>query len=153
MVIARNHQGSSRRLGVVLLLAGVASGSLLLLEGAGRPVAAALSGPGVPHLDKLLHAAAHAWLATLFFMGAYLLGKPPARLPRALTCAVLTFALTMLLGTAVELVQAKLGASHGRVFDMWDIAADALGSGLAILFWLVVVWRVSGLYTGGKSGR
>ncbi|MBK8205485.1 MAG: hypothetical protein IPK87_01705 [Planctomycetes bacterium] len=144
---------SNPRLGVVLLLAGVASGVLLLVEGAGRPMAAALTGPDVPHLDKLLHAAAHAWLATLFFLGSYLLGKPRARLPRAAACATLTFALTLLLGTAVELVQAQLGAPHGRVFDLWDIAADALGSGLAILFWLVVVWRVSRLYTGGKSGR
>ncbi len=151
-MIAFNQPDCSPRLGFGLLLAGVASGVLLLVEGAGRPMAAVLVGPDVSHFDKLLHAAAHAWLATLFFLGSYLLGWPRARLPRAATCATLTFTLTMLLGTAVEMVQAHVGALHGRVFDFRDIAADALGSGLAILFWLVVVWRVPRLYTGRKSG-
>ncbi|MBX3475256.1 MAG: hypothetical protein KF754_12800 [Planctomycetes bacterium] len=141
------------RVGLVLLLGAGASLALLLLEGSGSPAAAPYN-PPFAHFDKLLHAAAHAWLATLLAWGLAL-----ARAPRAVAtvrrhvmlAAVLAFGVDFAAGLAVEVTQLLVGAAHGRRFDWWDAAANAVGAVVATGLFLAVALRGTRPYTVADS--
>jgi hypothetical protein len=124
--------------------------ALLVIEGAGAPAAAPALTLPIAHLDKLLHAAAHGWITLLLVWGMALIRRPVSA-PRPGRVAALAAGLDSLVGLGIELVQLRLGAPHGRVFDLWDLAANLCGSALAAGLFLAVAVAALRAYTGADS--
>ena len=128
------------RLAVFLLIGAAASVAMILYEGT-RP---AVRLPGTQALefaglDKLMHAAAHFWIASLLVWGLTLLRRPRLFRRRALLAGLLTIGLDGLFGLGVELVQLTIGARHGRQFEWLDLAANMAGTAGALGLWLALV--------------
>ena len=128
-------------LGAALLLVSAASIAMLLYEGSRAPAAAGL--PSFRGADKVLHFGAHFWVSALMFWGLVFQRIPAALRPRILSSAVIVLAIDITAGIAVEGIQASLGASHGRVFDWKDVAANVLGAGAAVTISLLAALRLA----------
>lgn len=108
------------------------SAAVVFLTSVVDPPAGAAAGP-VPRplglaLDKWAHAGAYALLAGL------LCHTTGARATRAMLLAAVVVATY---GFAIETVQAILPA---RSFELADVAANAVGAGLAVLAWRTRLW-------------
>lgn len=130
------------RLAALLLAGGAACFVLLVLEGSGAAAQGELPLPAMAHRDKLLHFGAHLWITSLLLWGLALLGSGPAR-GRVLRALAMALALDLGAGLAIELAQATMGAAHGRVFDLWDVAANAAGALAAGGLFLVMALRLT----------
>ena len=98
-------------------------------------VVPALAPPAIPHLDKLIHAAAYG-LLTLFLARA-ILGSWQASLGRAAGAAA---AAAPLFGVAQEIVQSFLPP---RTAELGDALANALGAALAAALWRFLMTRLA----------
>jgi hypothetical protein len=127
------------RLGFALLALALASILMLLYEGSRPP--ADLGLPSFRGLDKLLHFGAHLWVSGLMFAGLVLLGRPAVPKPRVCVAALVVLAIDGLSGLSVELVQAA--GSNGRVFDWMDLAANLVGTVVALTAGTLAVLRIT----------
>jgi hypothetical protein len=127
------------RLAIALLVLACASILMLLYEGSRAP--ADLGLPSFRGLDKLLHFGAHLWVSSLMFAGLLLFGRPAAIRRRVLLAALAVFTVDGLAGLAVEVVQAA--GDKGRMFDLKDLAANLVGTVVAIVLGAAVCLRIA----------
>ncbi len=89
---------------------------------------------GIPDRDKVGHAIAYfAVLLPLLFAVVWRPGRGLGRIPNAALALVLG---TLWLGVAMEVLQATLTATRSP--EVLDVAADAVGTGAAVLVFAVV---------------
>lgn len=92
--------------------------------------------PQLPHLDKLLHAAAYALLAVLFYRAYHTIGL------RRLPMAWLSVVSAVLYGAFDELHQSFVPT---RSADGFDLLADVLGAAVGTLVYLRYCGRLENL--------
>ncbi|NNJ25309.1 hypothetical protein LzC2_13790 [Planctomycetes bacterium LzC2] len=89
---------------------------------------------GLPHVDKLVHAAIFAGMSLL------IAAWRTTRFDSIRRAAVIAFLFCLLYGAADEFTQSFLAS---RSSDWWDLLADAVGAaiGIAAFFLLIRWWR------------
>lgn len=140
------------RAGLVLLGGAFCGAVVLVIEGSGPSASGEVWRPPIAHFDKLLHAVAHFGLTTLLLWGLALLPACIARWPlparRLRAVGLSAVGLDSLAGLGVELAQKWLGRSAGRRFDIWDVLANQVGSGAALVLFIAVAATALAAYTG-----
>ncbi|NHN59954.1 MULTISPECIES: VanZ family protein [Halorussus] len=122
---------------VVLIAGGILYASVLDSPSSGLP---ALGPLGLVEIDKWLHALAYAALA-----GSLAVALAPGRSPAVVAGVAALLAVGY--GVGVEFVQAPLAARH---FSVADMVADAVGAGIAVLGYRVLVGLMGGSRTESR---
>jgi len=125
------------RAGLLLLCLAAVSIGALLLEGTQESVVTLVVKSPISGLDKLLHAGAHFWVASLICWGLALF-----RPGKAAIWATVTLVLDGAAGIATEYAQKWFGASHDRQFDLQDVGANLAGTFIALALFLTLALQV-----------